>query len=101
MGALHSTAPKIGTGGKAVRLAMELKILRKARGLTQKQLSDLAGVDDSAISLIENREKEIGTMGYYAVVRMARALVPGIPTEEVFPVPDLPTFKPSEIRSVP
>ena len=70
---------------------MELRILRKARGLTQKQLGELAGIDDSAISLIENRERDLGGMAYFTVVRIGRVLVPGVPVEEVFPVPELPT----------
>jgi len=84
-------APKIGASGKTAGLDMELRILRKARGLTQKQLGELAGIDDSAISLIENRERDLGGMAYFTVVRIGRVLVPGVPVEEVFPVPELPT----------
>lgn len=68
---------------------MELKILRKVARLTQKQLADLAGVDDSAISLVENGQRSIGTMSYFAVVRIRRALAPDVITEDVFPVPEL------------
>jgi transcriptional regulator with XRE-family HTH domain len=80
---------------------MELKILRKAAGLTQKQLGDQAGVDDSQISLVENRERNLGGMAYYTVVRIGRALVPGIPIEDVFPVPVLPTERPSQADAPP
>jgi len=66
---------------------MELEILRKAAGLTQKQLAELAGVDDSAISLVETGKRDIGAMSYYSVVRIGRALVPGMPIERTFPVP--------------
>jgi len=68
---------------------MELKILRIAARLTQKQLADISGVDDSTISLVENGQRDIGGMAYYSVVRIRRALAPGLDTEKVFPVPHL------------
>lgn len=66
---------------------MELEILRKAAGLTQRQLAELAGVDDSAISLVETGKRDIGAMSYYSVVRIGRVLVPTMPIERTFPVP--------------
>ena len=78
---------------------MDLKILRKARGWTQKQLGEQSGVDDSIIARVENGEREIGGMGYYSVVRLGRALVPGIPVEHIFPVPSLPTTPPQPTSS--
>jgi transcriptional regulator with XRE-family HTH domain len=71
---------------------MELKILRSVAQLTQKQLADLVGVDDSTISLIESGKRDIGDVSYAFVVRMGRALAPGFPIDKVFPVPD---FHPS------
>lgn len=68
---------------------MELRIARQIARLTQKQLGDLAGIDDSQISLIETGARDIGGMGYYAVVRIARALAPGVPVDKLFPVPDV------------
>ena len=68
---------------------MELRIARKLARLTQKQLGRLAGIDDSAISLIENGLRDIGTMSYFSVVRLRRALAPDLITEDLFPVPDL------------
>lgn len=68
---------------------MELKIARRIARLTQKQLGELAGVDDSTISLVENGQRDIGSVSYFSVVRIGRALAPGLPIEEVFPVPDV------------
>jgi len=67
---------------------MELKILRTVARLTQKQLADLVGVDDSTISLVEIGKRNIDTVAYGSVVRIGRALAPGLPIEQLFPVAD-------------
>jgi len=66
---------------------MELKIARKLARLTQKQLADLAGIDDSAISRVENGDRDIGSLSYASVIRIARALNPEVRAEDLFPVP--------------
>lgn len=63
---------------------MELKTARRIARLTQQQLADLAGVDVSAVSLIENGKREIGSMQYQSVVRLARAL--NVEPDELFPI---------------
>jgi transcriptional regulator with XRE-family HTH domain len=74
---------------------MDLRILRKAAGLTQRQLADRAGVDGSFISHIEAGDRAIGRCEYYTVVRLVRALVDDdTPIEKVFPVPALPDRHP-------
>ena len=71
---------------------MQLKTARKLARLTQKELADLAGVDDSFISVVENGQRDIHAVSYATVVRLARAL--GVEPEELFPVPDeVPTAK--------
>jgi len=67
---------------------MELRTARRLARLTQQQLADLAGVDTSAISRIENGERDIHSMSYDSVVRLARAL--GVEAEELWPVLPLP-----------
>jgi len=64
---------------------MKLKTARKLARLTQKELADRAGVDDSFISVVENGKRDINAVGYATVVRLARAL--GVEPEELFPVP--------------
>jgi transcriptional regulator with XRE-family HTH domain len=63
---------------------MDLRIARKIAGLTQQELADRAGVDPSLISLLESGKREIKTVAYQTVVRLARAL--GVEPEELFPV---------------
>ena len=63
---------------------MTLKTARKLARLTQKELADRAGVDDSFISVVENGKRDINAVGYATVVRLARAL--GVEPEELFPV---------------
>ena len=63
---------------------MELKIARKLARLTQKQLADLAGVDDSTISVIETGKRDIRSMSYASVVRIALAL--GVEPADLWPV---------------
>jgi transcriptional regulator with XRE-family HTH domain len=78
------------------RLGMELKIARQLARVTQLQLAELAGVDDSTISLIENGQRDIYAMSYASVVRLARAL--GVEPGDLWPVPPLPKPDPSEVR---
>jgi transcriptional regulator with XRE-family HTH domain len=66
---------------------MELKIARKLARLTQKQLADLAGVDDSTISVVESGRRDIRSMSYASVVRIAQVL--GVDATELWPVPPL------------
>lgn len=69
---------------------MELRTARRLARLTQQQLADRAGVDTSAISRVENGERDIHSMSYDSVVRLARAL--GVEAEELWPVPPLPAI---------
>jgi transcriptional regulator with XRE-family HTH domain len=66
---------------------MELKILRTVARLTQKQLGDLAGVDDSTISVIESGKRDIRSLPYATVVRIAHAL--GVAPDRLWPVEPL------------
>lgn len=63
---------------------MELRTARKIAGLTQQELAERAGVTDSFISLLESGKREINTVSYETVVRLARAL--GVEPDELFPV---------------
>lgn len=66
---------------------MDLKILRTARRvakLSQTDLAAKAGVDNSMISMLENGKRDIGTVNYEAVARIAHAL--NLTTEELFPI---------------
>jgi len=63
---------------------MELKTARKIAKLTQKELADLAGIDNSFISLIESGKRDIRTCGYEAVTRIALAL--NVRPDELFPI---------------
>jgi len=67
---------------------MELKIARSIARLTQRQLGELVGVDDSLISSVETGRNDLGAMRYDSVVRIARVLAPGVPVEKLFPVLD-------------
>jgi transcriptional regulator with XRE-family HTH domain len=53
--------------------------------MTQEQLATVAGVDNSFISLIESGKRDIRSVGYETVVRIARAL--NVTPDELFPVP--------------
>ncbi len=64
---------------------MELKTARRIAGLTQQQLAEKAGVDDSLISRLERGDRK--TASYESIVRIARAL--NVEPEELFPVPDV------------
>lgn len=62
---------------------MELRTARKIAGLTQHELGLRAGIDDSLISLLESGKRDIHTVAYQTVVRIARAL--GVEPDELFP----------------
>lgn len=64
---------------------MELRTARRIARLTQQELAVRAGVDDSFISLIESGKRDIRSVGYETVVRIARAL--GVEAGDLFPVP--------------
>lgn len=66
---------------------MELKIARRIARLTQKELADRAGIDDSLISLLESGKRDYRRVEYEHVVLIARAL--NVTADELFPVPDL------------
>jgi len=51
---------------------MELRTARQIAGLTQQQLAEKAGVDDSLISRLENGDRD--GVRYTSIVRIARAL---------------------------
>ena len=72
---------------------MELKFLRQAARLTQKQLAELTGVDDSLISLIESGKRDISAMSYESVIRLARAL--NVPPEALVQIPNGEPVEPS------
>lgn len=40
-------------GGRAIRLALEIRALREARGLSQRQLAERVGTTQSAIARLE------------------------------------------------
>jgi len=40
--------------------------------------------------MVESGKRDIGTMSYAAVVRIARVLSPATRVEELFPIPPLP-----------
>jgi transcriptional regulator with XRE-family HTH domain len=65
---------------------MDLRLARKIASLTQQELAERAGVTDSFISLIESGKRDIRSVGYETVVRIARAL--GVEPDELFPVPN-------------
>ena len=67
---------------------MELKTARRIARLTQQELAERSGVDDSFISLIESGKRDIRTVAYQTVVRIARTL--GVEPDELFPVEALP-----------
>ena len=73
---------------------MELKIARQIARLTQIELAQKAGVDNSAISMVESGKREIGSMSYAAVVRIARVLSPQGHVEELFPIHVEPVVAP-------
>ena len=65
---------------------MELRTARRIARLTQLELAERAGVDDSFISLLESGKRDIRTVAYETVVRIARAL--NVTPNELFPMAD-------------
>jgi len=63
-----------------------LRTARRIARLTQRELADLAGVDDSFISLLESGKRDIFSTDYGTVVKIARAL--NVTPDELFPVAD-------------
>lgn len=73
---------------------MDLKVARQIARLTQQQLADRAGVDASAISLIENDKREYSRASYATIIRISRAL--NVDPEVLFPLePVAPTAQES------
>ena len=68
-----SVANKIILANKAVA-PTRLQKLRKAQGLTQKQLSDLSGVSLRMIQLYEQRQNDINQASAQTINSLARAL---------------------------
>ena len=65
---------------------MFLKLARKVAGLTQAELAEKAGVTNSFISLIESGKRDIRSVGYETVARIADTL--GVSPEDLFPLTD-------------
>jgi transcriptional regulator with XRE-family HTH domain len=63
---------------------MELRLARQIARLTQKQLAEVAGVDDSTISLVETGKRDIRSMAYASVVKIAHAL--NVEPHDLWPV---------------
>jgi transcriptional regulator with XRE-family HTH domain len=63
---------------------MFLKLARKVAGLTQGELAKQAGVTKSFISLLESGKRDIRSVGYETVARIAEAL--GVSPQELFPL---------------
>jgi transcriptional regulator with XRE-family HTH domain len=53
---------------------MSLRIARKIAKLTQQELADRAGVDNSLISLVESGSRDLRSSGYDTVASIAEAL---------------------------
>lgn len=53
---------------------MSLRIARKIARLTQQELADRAGVDNSLISLVESGSRDLRASGYDTVASIAAAL---------------------------
>jgi len=63
---------------------MLLKLARKVARLTQAELAKQAGVTKSFISLLESGKRDIRSVGYETVARIAEAL--GVSPQELFPL---------------
>lgn len=63
---------------------MLLKLARKVAGLTQAELAEKAGVTNSFISLIESGKRDIRSVGYETVARIAETL--NVSPEDLFPL---------------
>ena len=62
---------------------MNLRLARRIAGLSQQQLARRAHVDHSFISLLESGKRDIDSVGYAIVVRIAEAL--NVTPHELFP----------------
>ncbi len=58
---------------------MEIKAVRKQKGITQKRLSEVSGIDQSSISRMENGKQGISLSNLYLI---ASALE--VPIESLF-----------------
>lgn len=67
---------------------MHLKLARRIAGLTQQQLADRVGVNNSLISRIESNRKRIETVAYGTVVHIAHAL--NLEPADLFPLEAVP-----------
>lgn len=65
---------------------MNLRRARHRARLTQRELSERSGVDESTICLIESAKRSYATVGYAKIVKLARGL--GVDPVLLFPVPD-------------
>lgn len=63
---------------------MLLKLARKVAGLTQAELAKEAGVTNSFISLLESGKRDIRSVGYETVARIADAL--NVSPQDLFPL---------------
>lgn len=73
-----------------------LPVLRKARGLTQKQLAEMAGTDQATISKIESLHGYNYT--YEIIVRISEAL--GVEPAELFGLSELQERVIRALRSI-
>jgi transcriptional regulator with XRE-family HTH domain len=62
---------------------MHLRLARHVARLSQHQLAQRANVDHSFISLLESGKRDIESVGYAVVVRIARAL--NVEPHDLFP----------------
>lgn len=65
---------------------MDLKIARQIARLTQRELAERSGVDEPTISLLESGKRQYGSVNYFDIMRLARAL--GVDPDLLFPLPE-------------
>lgn len=65
------------------RLAVKLKAVRTAAGLTQQELADRAGLSRKTVNTVEN---EVFTPSVLVALTLARAL--GVPLDALFTLED-------------
>lgn len=70
---------------------MSLRAFRNAKSMSQADLAEAAGVDQTTISTIEVGKNQ--NPSWETVVRLARAL--GVAPEDLFPIPDAANGTPS------
>lgn len=80
----HDTPLRGAKRRTEVSSAPWLRTVRRAVGLTQKQLAAQAGVDHSCISMLESGKRDIRSVGYETVVLIAAAL--NVTPDELFPL---------------